>query len=204
MDPKFQTSFIPKRPIFPSGLGASAPKHYNFLSLVGTLLFIVTLLLSGGAFLYNQNLSQKNDAKKQIIASEIKAFDPKLTKELSDIKSRIDGGNELLKRHLALSMFFGLLEKSTASTIQFKDFSFKGGPGQTLAVTMRGVAKSFNDAVFQSDIMLESSYIKNQKFSDFTFDTKGDVLFEFSGEIDPSFVLYQKAIDALSTSATTP
>lgn len=198
MDPKFQTSFIPKKPMIPGSMGIATKKPTSVLSVVAVLMVVIVVLMSVGAFLYNQKLSKDNTSKKQQIEQEIKTFDPTLTDQLTVLKSRIDSAKELLKNHLALTNFFNLLNENTVSTIQFREFSYTGGPGKPLLVKLAGKAKNFNDLIFQSDTILANPHFKNAVFSGFLLDKEGNVLFNLDTEIDPGYVSYQKSISEMS------
>ena len=199
MDPKFQTSFIPKKPMIPGSMGMPVKKTKSVLSNIAIFLVIVTVLLSAGAFLYEKKLIKDNEQKKQKIQKEITTFDPEITNRLIVLKSRIDSAKELLANHLALTKFFELLNANTISTVQFKDFTYNGSPGKPLAVKLSGIAKSYNDLVFQSDTMLANPNLSNVAFSGFGLDKDGNVIFIMDAEINPSYVSYQKAIENLST-----
>lgn len=184
--------------MIPGSMGVATKKPTSILSVISIFAVIVVILLSAGAFFYNKKLVQDNEIKKQQIESEIKTFDPALTNQLTVLKSRIDSAKELLKNHLALTKFFDLLNANTVSTIQFKDFSYSGGPSKPLLVKLTGQAKSFNDLIFQSDTILANPNFKNAIFSGFTLDKNGNVLFVLDTEIDPTYVSYQKALEQLS------
>ncbi len=200
MDPKFQTSFIPKRPIVASGMTVSRKSPLNWVSIIAFILFILAALASVGAFLYEKKLIADNKTKQNQIETEIKAFDPALTAQLSTLKTRIDSATDILKRHTALSAFFDLLGKNTVSSIQFKDFAFTGDYGKALAIKMKGEAKSFNDVIFQSDTFLANENMKNVIFSGFSLDDAGNVSFSIDAEINPDYVSYKKNIEKLSVS----
>jgi hypothetical protein len=203
MDLKFQTSFIPKRPIVPAGMATKTREPMNFFSLLAGLIFLIAALSSGGVFLYQKTLAASNEQKKEQIKSEIAAFEPELTEKLSILKARIDGASELLRTHTALSAFFALLQNNTVSTIQFEDFIFNGDKADDLKISMKGRARSFNDIVFQSDTILANSNIENALFSNFNLDQSGNVEFLLTARIDPSLVSYPEVIKRLSTSVPT-
>ncbi len=198
MDSKFQTSFIPKRPIVSGNRPTAVKQSLNLFSIIGVFVFIVATALSAGVFLYEKTLFESNNSKKEDIKKEISAFDPVQTRQLTVVKTKIDGVNELLRNHIALTEFFDLLQKNTVSTILFKDFKYSGDPGATLSVVLKGEAKSFNDVVLQSDTILKNKYIKNAIFSDFDLDENSNVQFSLKADIDSDYVSYEKMIGRLS------
>jgi hypothetical protein len=201
MDPKFQTSFIPKRPMIPGNMGVVAKKQTSVLASVSVLVIILTIIVSTGVVLYTKKLVQDNAEKKQQIKNEIDSLDSSLTNQLATLKIRVDSTKELLKNHLALTNFFDLLNKHTVSTIQFKDLTYSGGPGKPFLVKLNGQAKNFNDVVFQSDTILANPNFKNPSFSGFSLDKGGNVLFVLETEINPDHVSYQKILQNAASSA---
>jgi len=65
MEPKFQTSFIPKKPIISEPGSRVAVSHsINIFSAIATIVFALTILTSGGVFIY------KNILESQILLSD--------------------------------------------------------------------------------------------------------------------------------------
>jgi hypothetical protein len=58
METKFQTSFIPKRPMVPvGGLNASAPRRTtSFFMIAAVLLFVVSIGAAGGMYFWKSYL----------------------------------------------------------------------------------------------------------------------------------------------------
>lgn len=188
--------------MIPGGMGVPVKRTKNILSTISIFLATITVLLSVGVFLYQEKLTKDNDEKKQKIENEIKAFDPEPTNKLAKLKLRVDSAKELLKNHLALTNFFDLLNDNTVSTIQFKDFTYTGGPGKPLVVKMTGKSQNFNDLIFQSDTFLANPNLKNVVFSDFDLDEDGNVVFTVSAEINAPLVSYQKILEDLSSNVS--
>lgn len=182
----------------PGGMAVRPKSSVNIFSLIAFLLFFVAVLSSAGAFLYGRFLTSSNEEKRQQIQAEISAFDPTLTQELSLVKARMDAATDLLNRHLALSAFFSMLQRATISTVQLTSFSYAENTAGRLSVVMDGVARSFNDIVFQSDTMAADPNLKNVTFSSFALDTNGNVRFAINMEIEPANISYQKLIQNLS------
>ncbi len=211
MDPKFQSSFIPRRPVVPGGMATVVQKQsISIISIASIIIFLIALGLSAGVFFYEKKLVQANEEKKQQIQTEISSFDPKLIEELTLLKIKIDTADKLLKNHTALTEFFTLLQKNTISTVQFNNFEYTNDTEGVLAITMSGESVGFNDLVFQSDTFLANPYIKDTIFSDFKLDDKGKVSFTVKALLDPTFIAYKKTADTFavtvsdSTSTSTP
>ena len=51
MEPKFQTSFIPKKPIVDDvGVGVGVVRETNIFSIIAGIFFVLALLTSGGLY----------------------------------------------------------------------------------------------------------------------------------------------------------
>ena len=61
---------------------------------------------------------------------------------------------------------------------------------------MEGVARSFNSVTLQSDIFRDSDIILDPVFSSLKLDELGNVLFNITAKVDPSFVLYRNTFSA--------
>jgi len=202
MDPKFQTSFIPRRPMMPGGMAAAQKKSsFNLFGVVSGVVFFITLALSAGSFAYEKILMNENEQKKSEIKAEISNFDPELVSELTTLKARLDTAVELLRNHIALTEFFTMLEENTVSTIEFSSFSFRGNTKGDLEIELKGMSPSFNDLVLQSDTFLAESDLKDVRFSGFNVDDEGDVAFTVSATLDPRLVSYEKVVSGLAVSA---
>jgi hypothetical protein len=196
MDTKFQTSFIPKKPLVPT-LGPKSSKHVSFISIIIVFIFLLSLLAAGGVFLYKQFLKSSITQMETKLAAAEAALDPALINEWVRLDKRIESGKELLNVHLALSSFFTLLQEMTLTTVRFKNFSYIVAPGQKIAITMDGEADSFAAVALQSDeFAKQAKYMSNQLFSNINLDPTGTIIFRFTATIDPQLILYKKSAAA--------
>ena len=111
MDPRFQTSFIPKKPLVG---GASTPsKTINLFALIATLIFIATLTLAVGVFFYNRLVIGQINENKATLERAKGAFEPDLINKIVRLDDRIGVAEGLLNEHLATSYFFDIIERAT-------------------------------------------------------------------------------------------
>jgi len=203
MEPKFQSSFIPQKPII-TGLSStttatSSPYAVapNIFSIIATILFVGSLLVSAGLFGYEKLLtSQIAQADKDLVAAR-NAFELDTIHNLIDISSHISSTKQLLQKHVVISEVFNLLQSLTVKNVRFDSFSYVE-KADSLSISMTGEAKNYNTLAAQSAIFLANTSIKNPSFSDFTLTDTGNVTFKFSADIDPSVVSYKRVVNQTS------
>ncbi len=101
MDPKFQTSFIPKK-------AYEQPKEgVNLLTLIAAIVFAATLLGFGGVYFYSANLDSSLKAADQTIQNNRDAFDVPFITTMARLDSRIEASKKLLASHIALRILPG-------------------------------------------------------------------------------------------------
>lgn len=83
MEPKFQSSFIPKKPVVDSPkVFVPVEKERNIFSIIASIIFVITLLVAGGVFGYKYYLD-KQIADADIALNEAReAFDINKMKDL--------------------------------------------------------------------------------------------------------------------------
>src|SRR5665213_2449853 len=120
------TSFIPHDATTPS-----APRHYDssggltdLLTLVALVLFVASVALAAGSFLYEQYLNNESASKHSQIVAAQAAFDPTLIQTLTTLDQRMNAANTLLAAHIAPSAFFAALDEATAETVSFQNLNF--------------------------------------------------------------------------------
>ncbi len=208
METKFQTSFIPKKPLTTQETAHHAPSSTSILMLIGVLLFIISL---GGAVLAYFGTSYfakvQEDYKKDLAENE-KRFNVPLIEDLKKANTKIDLARELLKNHLAVSEALTIVSALTAEKVHFTNFEFSapegfGKAGSTAGVfkiSMKGVADSFNSIAFQSDVFGKSQkygtnkVLKNPILSNMAVDQNGNVKFDFTAEVALPEISYEKVL----------
>lgn len=207
METKFQTSFIPKRPLPQAGSvsGVSVPhRKYTgsiFMTLA-VLLFIASLLALGGAYLWNNYLvSVAEDYKQELIDREAQYQIDSIAKIKAD-SVRIDLAKKLLSTHLSASQIFSIISRLTVENVQFlsMNVSSPSTPGGYIKVTLSGYGLNFSTVASQSDTLGQldriglDKIVKNPIISDPTLNQNGTVSFSLTLLIDPNAILYDKGV----------
>lgn len=205
METKFQTSFIPKKPLI-SDPKTAVVKHggTSVLMILGSLLFIVSLGSAVACVVWKNMLMKSQETyKAQLIDSE-KRFDIASIENLKKVNTKIDTGKMLLKNHLSVSAIFPIINQLIIESVRINSFEFlapeKGLDG--VKITMRGIAKDYNSIAFQSDVFGSSEkygtnkIIKNPIVADMSEDSSGGISFSFSGTLNSGELSYEKVLDA--------
>ncbi|MCR4334273.1 MAG: hypothetical protein NUV47_00885 [Patescibacteria group bacterium] len=193
MDTKFQSSFIPKKPLVPTGRPETHHRSINFFFLIGSIIFLVVIAGVLYVFIATQFLNRSITQSEQTLEKARQAFDPSLIDTLTNLDTRFKTGKTLLGSHIAVSPFFGVLESMTLKTVRFQDFEYTLISNDKVNVTMKGEGESFSSIALQSDAFGKSKLFKNPIISNLVVGQNGNVSFDFSASIDPSLVLYKNS-----------
>ncbi|MCK5059625.1 MAG: hypothetical protein KAR00_00550 [Candidatus Pacebacteria bacterium] len=197
MDTKFQTSFIPKKPIIPSGKAEHNVHPTNFFSLLTSVLLVITLLAAAGVFAYQGYLSNRIKTLDTQLAQMEETFESELITELSHIDSRLKSAKSILENHLSTVSLFELLEAITLQDVQFTNFDYTLG-SNGITVEMSGKARNYSTLVLQSDEFVNSKDVRSIVFSNLDLDSTGNVLFRLALQINKTGFLYKNSIQTLS------
>lgn len=197
MEPKFQTSFIPKKTL----TAAANPQtrrggSLNIVVLISLIIALGAIVLSVGAFLYKQLIISGIDRKEATLERARAAFEPALIEELVRLDARLISAKEILNQHVAPSALFAVLETLTLQSVQFQSFNFSRSGKDMISFSMKGVARDFRAIALQADRFGTNNLIRQPIFSDLNLDQAGNAVFSFSALIDPALVSYVRQADA--------
>ena len=208
METKFQTSFIPKKPLVSAGtiggIATSAPRKKGtsiFMTLAG-LLFLISLGVAGGMYYWKSFLLSSQESYKTQLAQREKQFNGDLIEELKRQDVKITLASQLIRNHLAMSNIFTILGSFTIESVRFLSLDLVAPANSTedIKVTMKGYGSSFSAVAFQSDVLGKlvdyglRGIVKNPILSDPSLDVNNSVSFGFTATIDPSTLSYEKSL----------
>jgi len=207
MDTKFQTSFIPKKPIL---MDQKTPHHSggtSVLMFISVIIFIISIAGAGFSVLWKDILLKQQQEYIKNLKEAENRFDLDTIKKLKVASIKIDTATALLKNHLAVSELFEIISSLTTDGIRFTSFEFSPAVASTegssggVNITMKGVGNSFGAIAWQSDVFGKSSkfgtnkVVKNPILTDLQLDpTNGTVGFSFTASIDRSDINYEKIL----------
>lgn len=198
-----QTSFIPKKPIVASPKMGSASAPINLLSLLATVLFIVSIALSGGVYFYKSLVMKQIEADKATLERAKGAFDPELINQIVRLDSRIETSKKLFGSHTAVTPLFDFLSSITLRSVRFKDFSFTYLSPKEITVAMRGQAQGYASVALQSDVLNRQKGLSEVAIGDMALDPSGLVNFSVMTTIDPSIISYEAALGGSAANTQT-
>lgn len=202
MESNIQSSFIPSDTVQRGRNFSSRREGTDLFVLIAVVLFIASLALGVGVFLYEQFLKTSNASKVEQLERARAAFEPSLIRELTRLDDRMESGELILNKHLAPSAFFRLLESITLQTVSYRNLSFNAADKNQMTLEMSGFAQSVNSIALQADLFGKSGAVSSPIFSNITRET-GGVRFDMSAIINPSAINYVQK-NAASAAAAIP
>jgi hypothetical protein len=202
MDTKFQTSFIPKKPI----LMDQKITHHGGTSIfmfVSIIIFILSIAGAVFSVIWKDVLIKQQKVHIGMINQAEERFDIATIEKLKKANLKITLGNRLLKEHLAVSEVFDIINRLTSDGIRFNSFEFTGGFNDKdgVKITMGGYGTSFSAIAWQSKVFGESEkfgknkVLKNPILTNLQLNSvDGSVGFTFTATINPEDVLYEKVL----------
>lgn len=203
METKFQTSFIPKKPLVTdTSVHSSHAGGTSVLMVIAVLLFIASLAGAAFTFVWKNVLIKSQENYKIQLADSEKRFNTSLIEDLKRANTKIDLGKQLINNHLAVSEIFSIISKLTIAGVRFSSFDFSSPTKESdgIKVSMKGTGNSFSAIAFQSDVFGQSQkygsnkVLKNPALSDLSLDQNGNVGFTFTTTINPADLSYSKIL----------
>lgn len=194
MEPKFQTSFIPKKSLEESMVTRHPRGRVSLLAVLATIIFMGSFAVAVGVYFYEQFLIKAISAKSVDLERARSAIQPALIEELSSLDKQLTLSKNLLDKHLALSTLFRLLETWTLSNIWYDSFSYVDRGSAGIAITLVGHAKSFGALALQSDVFAKIPFMKNAVITNPNLDAAGNVIFDFTADIDAQLLSYARTL----------
>jgi len=205
VEPKFQSSFIPKGPIV-SNASAPVAKSRGEKSLLGflaSLIFGISVLIALGVVGYKFYLNYSIKSMAAEVESGRQALNSEVVSEITRLNNRIEATETLVGNHLVLSPLFRFLEVSTLRNVRFTDFDFTD-TDSGYELSLQGEARGYSALALQADVFNKSEYFRDPIFSDIRLDERGNVAFSFTAVINPALLSYRKEVEKLSAPAVRP
>ena len=117
------------------------------------------------------------------------AFEPSLIQEITRLDDRMRAADIILSNHIALSVFFHMLEQVTLTTVSFRSLDFEATDPQNMTIKMDGIAKSVNSVALQADTFSKVGVIVSPIFSNINRELDG-VRFSLTALLNPASLRY--------------
>jgi len=202
MEPKFQSSFIPKGPLASSGdplrRQTGKDKEKSLLSFLALVIFIISVVLAVGIFGYKFYLKYSINKMGTNLDQARSTLKPEIIRDLVRLDNRLISTEDLISKHNVLTPVFEFLEVSTPRSVRFRDFRYSMTE-RGIELQMKGEAQGYAALALQADIFSKSEYFKDSIFSDLILNDRGEVTFSFRTTVDPSLVSYEREIKKMDT-----
>lgn len=194
MDTKFQTSFIPRKPLVPnsSAVPQNSGGSNGLLVLIALGLFGVSVA-SAVLVLGWQRVEQGSIEKNKVTLAETRKQFGEDVVMLKRFNSKIKLAKEVVDNHVSVSNIFEALEEVTVDNVRYKEFSFElpaNPANDKIFFELAGEAKTFEALAFQSDTILESDKFVSPIFSDLEINEKNLVDFVLTSSLPFSALRY--------------
>jgi hypothetical protein len=197
MEPNFQTSFIPKKPMIEQR--ATSARPVGLLTVIAIIILFVLLVATGGLYFYKGILTKNITDMQNSLNLAQNRFEPSKITELQTLDKRLNAATIILSKHIAITPIFKAISDITMRTVSYTNFSYTVGDGSTtqnsmINIKMSGVAVGYRSIALQSDLLATNKNIIDPVFSNLTLDNKGNVVFDLQFSVDPSFVNYKQSL----------
>lgn len=201
MDSGINSNFIPHDTAQDAdGARMHSGSIMDILALIATILFVASIVLGVGVFLYQQYLEKSASSKVDQLKRAQAAFDPSLIQEFTRLDDRMRVADIILSNHIALSIFFHMLEQETLTTVSFKSLDFEATDLQNMTIKMDGIARSVNSVALQADTFSKVGIVASPIFSNIDREPDG-VHFSLTALLNPMSIRYVSINAAQSASA---
>ena len=162
--------------------------------LLSLVIFLATVGASVGLWWYHGRLLVSRANAEAELAAAKNRFEPATLQAIQVLDSRLTIAGKLLAKHTTLAPILDYLEAHTLSGIRFRTLSYNASPASgTVEVKMSGEASSYEAVALQSDAFATGNLFKQFIFSDLNLDASGNIVFQFSGTVDPAALQYVNA-----------
>lgn len=198
MEPKFKTSFIPKKSLSqntPQPTVHKQERKHSLASVFAFLMLVIALGVSGVVFFYTSFLESSIANKAESLERAREAFQPALIKELERLDDRIESAEQILQEHIAPSGLFSLLEATTLKSVRFQNMTYSMLT-DTVEISLEGEALNFDAVALQSDVFGSNRFIREPIISG--LDITGDnlVAFTVTAQIEKRFLSFENLVAA--------
>jgi len=195
MDQNFQTSFIPKKPIFQESV-VSSSSSVGLFTVISIFIFFSIVLGSGGLYFYKINTTKNLESMKNDLNLAKGRFEPSKISVLKVLDKRLNASTAILSKHVAISPIFKALEAVTIKNVRYTKFSYSLIDSK-ITVKMSGQAIGYTSIAIQADILSKNKYFIDPVFSNLSLDNKSNVLFDLDFFVDTTLVNYKQMLETI-------
>ncbi len=175
-------------------IGTEDSSGGGVVSVLGTTLFVVTLIASIGVYGYEKYLEGAIAGMDTKLEEARNSLDPDLIKKLTQTNSQFVSASALIAQHQVPSSFLDLLSKVTLKTVRFLSLGYETDKDGIVSIKMKGSARSYATIAAQAKVMNDEPLLISPQFSNLDLNKEGDVTFDFKASVDKKAISYEKKI----------
>ena len=190
-----QTSFIPKKPVNESRVEGGG---ISLFLLVGIIVFIVSLAMAGGIWMWKSSLIKQIADNKEALVAARASYEEGTINALIRLDERIKQGSILLNKHIAVSPVFLLLEKNVLQNVRLKTMKFSYAADNKIKIDLAGSARNYGVLSKQLEAFGAENlrqFISQPVISDFSPTQDGSVSFNFTALVDSRLISYTNSLN---------
>lgn len=192
MDPKFRSSFIPKKPLTTGSVPVKTRRFsLGIIMIISVVIFLISAGASSFLFGYQLVLKDRIDKKGIELESARNKIDSSFIDSIKRFNDRLNVASILLSDHTTASAFFAFLEENTLRNIEFNSLGYSFSDTNEIMVTMQGKASGYNSLVLQSDVFAHSDMLRNPVTSGIELDDSGKVGFTIDAILNKPLLKYE-------------
>ncbi|MFA5987612.1 MAG: hypothetical protein WC797_03115 [Candidatus Paceibacterota bacterium] len=185
MDNNIQTSFIPRKTLAPKSSEVGEGSFSGVLLLVATVIFVATLVIFGGAYLYKKSAAASLEKMTQELGLLEASLESEkvLFEDLVAFDKKLQIANQLIESHVTMRPFLDILANNTLKAVRFRNLNYKVNGSGGADIKMDGEAKSFNAVAQQSKSFADTKKVTDIVFSGLDVGSNNNVVFNMSANL---------------------
>lgn len=164
------TSFIPQRPVG-NKLKTRGVRKIYLLATVAYILFFSTVLAAGAVFFYKITLDKQLDIQRQALAAEKSKFSQSDIASVREMEKRLNMVKDRMDKHVSVLSILEALEHSAVEKVQYVSFEYRRPTDGAPTVTFQGNAGTFDDLIFQREVLHSNPILASAIFMNTALDT---------------------------------
>lgn len=158
------------------------------------------IIAGAGIYFYKNSLAQSLTKMENDLNLARNRFEDDKISQLELLDKRLRASSSVLNNHVTVSPIFQALQEVTMKTVRYTRFDYSiTGDTPEIKVTMAGQTTNYKSIALQSELFANKKFFIDPVFSNLSLDEKGNVMFDLTFNVDPSFVNYNKSLSVEAT-----
>lgn len=169
MNEQSPSSFIPKKPV----RGSSRPrpiKRVYLISVVASVLFVTSLLASGGLFVYTIALERDLAAEQQRLNEQRETFNQSDMERALEFEARLQAANQIFNQQVYLPTLLQALEETALQSTVYRGLSYEKSAMNDINITLDTTNPTFDGVLFQREVLTSNKTLQGVSFTDVSFE----------------------------------